>query len=307
MKRKGFLKNIIGALCVGVLMSMPVAANAAEKEDVVGAWQCSMGTFIFYNDGWVKHEYVGGGHDYSYYTMGSGTLTIEGELGWTSSGEKVYVDTEPETVEYDLWKHFRENATPDSDGSSVTCIYKVEGAESMEVWNVSYHNGKWYGTSVSPATMTRVQQNNSNNPPTEEEASSKRYEHEHSYEWTITTEPTETADGESSYVCTFCGDIKARQPVSADVVIREKLLASIKNAGAGTTVTFNNKSWLCYPQYVLDTLKEKGDVSLKTDFTYNGINYSFTIPAGSDYTNLEQADFYGFMYLYGAYNGTIVE
>lgn len=33
MKRKGFLKNIIGALCVGVLMSMPVTVNAAEKED----------------------------------------------------------------------------------------------------------------------------------------------------------------------------------------------------------------------------------------------------------------------------------
>ena len=84
-------------------------------------------------------------------------------------------------------------------------------------------------------------------------------------------------------------------------------MASIKNAQAGTTVTFNNKSWLCYPQYVLDVLKEKGDVSLKTDFTYGGINYSFTIPAGSDYTNLEQADFYGFMYLFGAFNGTIVE
>lgn len=38
MKRKGFLKNIIGALCVGVLMSMPVTVNAAEKEDVLGTW-----------------------------------------------------------------------------------------------------------------------------------------------------------------------------------------------------------------------------------------------------------------------------
>lgn len=58
---------------------------------------------------------------------------------------------------------------------------------------------------------------------------------------------------------------------------------------------------------MLDALKEKGDVSLKTDFTYGGKNYSFIIPAGSDYTNLEEADFYGFMYLFGVFDGVIVE
>ena len=58
---------------------------------------------------------------------------------------------------------------------------------------------------------------------------------------------------------------------------------------------------------MLDALKEKGNISLKTDFTYNGINYSFTIPAGGDYANLEQADFYGFMYLFGAFDGKVVE
>ncbi len=35
--------------------------------------------------------------------------------------------------------------------------------------------------------------------------------------------------------------------------------------------------------------------------------YSFTIPAGSDYTNLEEADFYGFMYLFGVFGGVVVE
>lgn len=48
-------------------------------------------------------------------------------------------------------------------------------------------------------------------------------------------------------------------------------------------------------------------MSLKTDFTYGGKNYSFIIPAGSDYTNLEEADFYGFMYLFGVFDGVIVE
>ena len=72
-------------------------------------------------------------------------------------------------------------------------------------------------------------------------------------------------------------------------------------------ITAGYQAWLCYPRYVLDTLKEKCNVSLKADFIYEGVSYSFIIPAGSDYTNLEHADFYGFMYLFGAFDGTIVE
>ena len=98
-----------------------------------------------------------------------------------------------------------------------------------------------------------------------------------------------------------------QKSLTTTVVIRKTLLASIKNAEAGTTISFSNKAWLCYPQYVLDALKEKGDISLKTDFTYEGKNYSFTIPDGSDYENLEEADFYGFMYLFGAFGGTVIE
>lgn len=64
---------------------------------------------------------------------------------------------------------------------------------------------------------------------------------------------------------------------------------------------------MCYNQAILNKLAERGDVSLKTTFTYNGITYSFTIPAGSDYSNLEDAKYYGFMYLYNAFNGSVVE
>ena len=49
---------------------------------------------------------------------------------------------------------------------------------------------------------------------------------------------------------------------------------------------------------MFDALKEKGDMSLKADFAYGENNYSFTIPDESGCTNLEQADFYGFMYLH---------
>ena len=50
MRRKGFLKRIIGALCVGALISMPVTVNAAEKEDVVGEWTGSSWASVIFDE-----------------------------------------------------------------------------------------------------------------------------------------------------------------------------------------------------------------------------------------------------------------
>lgn len=275
-------------------MSMPITVNAAGKEDVVGDWNKEDGQFAvtFYEDETLKDNRG----DTRPYKIVSSSITVT----YDATGAT-------ETVDYDVWSVIR---VPGQQNERIGMIYKITGSGKMEAWNVwSDDGGNVWKSNPSQILIkeTDTDSNTSSDTDSSTDSTGSNYKCEHHYEWSITTEPTETTDGESSYICTFCGDIKARQPVSADVVIREKLLSSIKNAQAGTTVTFNNKSWLCYPQYVLDVLKEKGDVSLKTDFTYGENNYSFTIPAGSDYTNLEQADFYGFMYLLGAFNGSIVE
>ena len=285
MKRKGFLKKIIAALCVGALISMPVTVSAAEKEDVVGDWTGSVST-SFYEDGTAKDQW-----NTRPYTMESGSLTVT----YRSNGST-------ETVTYDLWRGEQIKDVPDSVYKDAV-IYKIIEPGKIQAWNVVKYADSSVWISYDPFILTKVTEGE--NVDTGSNSSTGGCEHH--YEWTVTTEPTGTEDGVSSYMCTSCGDITARQPISANVVIRNNLLASIKNAEAGATVTFNNKAWLCYPQYVLDALKEKGNVSLKTDFTYEGVNYSFIIPAGSDYTNLEQADFYGFMYLLGAFDGTVVE
>ena len=68
----------------------------------------------------------------------------------------------------------------------------------------------------------------------------------------------------------------------------KELLHYIDTAKAGSTIEFTGKPiMMCYSQTILDKLAERGDVSLKTTFTYNGVTESFTIPAGSDYSNLE--------------------
>ncbi len=284
MRRKGFVKKMIGVLCVGVLLSMPVTANAAEKDDVLGYWTGPV-PVIFEENGYATDQW-----NTRLYTLESGSLTV------------THADGSTETLDYDLWRGEKIGSIP-TDEYADAVIYKIIGSGKMQAWNVVKHEGSNDWESPYPTmTMTRVTVTEED---TESAAPGKTCEHH--YEWSVTTEPTETEDGETSYMCTSCGDVIERQPISADVAIRHSLLTSIKNAEAGTTVTFDNKLWHCYPQYVLDALKEKGDVSLKTDFTYEGVNYSFTIPAGSDYTNLEEADFYGFMYLSGVFGGVVVE
>lgn len=292
MKRKGFLKKMIGALCAGMLISMPVTVNAAEKEDVLGTWTGSSWAGVTFDeegaqDKWNKKPYM----------MQSGTLTATN----VNTGN-------PETIDYDLWRGYKINDVAEDEYADAVLYKIIEPGKTMMAWNVFTEKGMSEWQTYGSATITKVENSDTDSTDSSSAGSvSSGSGCDHFYEWSITTEPTETTDGESSYMCIYCKDIKAKQPVSADVAIRKTLLASIKNAEAGTTVTFDNKAWLCYPQGVLDALKEKGDVSLKTDFTYEGNNYSFTIPAGSDYTNLEQADFYGFMYLLGAFNGSIVE
>lgn len=284
MKRKGFLKNFIGALCVGALISMPVIANAAEEEDILGCWSGGSLSVKFNEDGTATDNW-----NTRNYHMGSGSLTV------------TYNNGNTETVVYDLWRGEQINNVSASQSADAV-IYKIIGSGQMQAWNVYKESGSSDWKSYDPGTLTKVTEDKKAN--TGSSGSDRKCEHH--YEWRTITEPTETADGVSSYICTFCGKTEASAPISADVAIRNSLLASIKNAEAGTTVIFDNK-WHCYPQYVLDALKEKGNVSLKTNFTYEGKNYSFTIPAGSDYTNLEQADFYGFMYLLGAFDGIMVE
>lgn len=295
MERKGLLKNIIAALCVGAFIIMPVTANAADKQDVLGDWTGGSLSVSFYENGDAKDRW-----NTKPYTMQSGSLEVT-----------YYSTNATETVDYDLWRGYQIENVPDANEVDAV-IYKIISPGRMKAWNVVKEANGRVWKAYDPAIITRAEKadtgsSGSGRKDSGKDSVSPLSKCEHYYEWRTTTEPTETADGVTSYICISCGDIKESQPISANVAIRKDLLESIKNAEAGTTVTFDNKAWSCYPQYVLDALKEKGNISLKTDFTYEGNNYSFIIPSGSDYTNLEQADFYGFMYLFGAFDGVIVE
>lgn len=139
----------------------------------------------------------------------------------------------------------------------------------------------------------------------------------------VTEQPTQEAKAEESKTAevkpeaktTKSNDTVAKKNYSAytysgttaQELIRE-LTNYINTAKAGSTIEFTGKPlMMCYSKTILDKLAERGDVSLKTTFTYDDVTYSFTIPAGSDYSNLEDAKYYGFKYLSNVFCGSIEE
>lgn len=143
----------------------------------------------------------------------------------------------------------------------------------------------------------------------------------------VTEQPIQEVKAESAVQETKAAEVKteAKTTKSNDVVAKKnysaytysgttaqelvrELTNYINTAEADSTIEFTGKPlMMCYSRAILDKLSERGDISLKTIFTYNDVTYSFTIPAGSDYSNLEDAKWYGFLYLYNAYNGSVVE
>ena len=142
MKRRGFLKKMIGALCAaGILISIPITANAADKKDVLGDWY---GPFP-YNP--VKFYEDGTAQDYfntRAYTMESGSLTVTYDKSG-GTGETV-------TVDYDLWRGEKIKDVP-VDEKVDAVIYKIVAPGEMQLWNVSKPAGQEYWSSYLPVTI----------------------------------------------------------------------------------------------------------------------------------------------------------
>ena len=122
--------------------------------------------------------------------------------------------------------------------------------------------------------------------------------HEHNFEWEITKEPTEFEDGEKAYVCSICGAVEQRLPITGFMVFLEKSAKAVANAAPGAEVDIETGLWLSFDSSVLDAIAARPDVAVKITFRYKGEWYTVTIPAGSDISALKNEEGYaGFLYL----------
>ena len=130
----------------------------------------------------------------------------------------------------------------------------------------------------------------------------------HDYEWDVEKAPTETEDGEAVYKCTKCGNISARQPLTAYQYYILTSTNKIKNAKAGSTVTISSKLWNSFPKSFFEQLAKKRDITVKIDFPYDSKNYEITIsPTQKIDTSNSKAKYYGPKNLIGTYNAVEVK
>lgn len=121
--------------------------------------------------------------------------------------------------------------------------------------------------------------------------------HEHSFEWYMTTEPTRTEDGESSYICRECGFVAETQRATRWQWFMKQYRGLLKAAPQNTTVTFEADDMPCISDYMLSLNAARPDVTTVIHFTYEGVKYELTIPAGTDFSAIQNdaEAFYGYL------------
>ena len=77
----------------------------------------------------------------------------------------------------------------------------------------------------------------------------------HDYEWDVEREPTETEDGEAVYKCTKCGNISARQPLTAYQYYILTSTNKIKNAKAGQRSRYQVSIGIHFRSHFLNSLR----------------------------------------------------
>lgn len=171
-------------------------------------------------------------------------------------------------------------------------VYKVYVTETNAVPSTNPADEE----SLSPSTEVPTQIPTRTEPSVPE---SKLYEHTHSFTWVETVEPSETTDGLMEYKCS-CGYVEERSVISGSMSFVKNVVRQIETALENGTVEIKTECYTCYTAYIMDALKKRPDVSLKTSYKdKDGSIKNFTIPAGKAPDDKEL--FYGFTYLGNLY------
>lgn len=123
--------------------------------------------------------------------------------------------------------------------------------------------------------------------------------HTHDFQYVMIQEASENQDEVIQLQCA-CGEITGQftVPGSAQGLFIAKVIRKIANASEGATVTVDTRIWVCYTQAVMDMLMQRPDVTLVTNYRYNHVDYTVTIPAGYEVNTLVDENGYcGFRYL----------
>lgn len=204
-----------------------------------------------------------------------------------------------------------------NNGANFKLSYTVNNIETGKVFKVSETSATPDATAANffvegdritdptpqtPSTSPTNPTNPTNNKPIEEPTKIEEQPvHEHSYSWVTVQEATTGQDGIEEYRCS-CGAVAERNVIPAGMAMVKDLVRQIETAPENSTVEIKTEYFTCYTAYIMNALKKRPDVSLKTtfkDYDKDGSIKTFTIPAGKAPDDGEL--FYGFTYLGNLY------
>ena len=104
-------------------------------------------------------------------------------------------------------------------------------------------------------------------------------------------------DARGAWVCA-CGATKNEAiPGTGFATFLEDSCDEILNAEENGTVEINTGIWCSLKSDVIEAIKEREDLTVKVTMSYEGEEYLLVFPAGRDMSMLEEADWYGVLYL----------
>ncbi|MBP3604944.1 MAG: hypothetical protein J6J79_12440 [Lachnospiraceae bacterium] len=189
----------------------------------------------------------------------------------------------------------------DRDDRIVNKVFTVEQGEQFEVKEKEESLRGDAGHIVyvfrlatyTPTSSTPDNNTNASNAPEKED------KHEHNWEWIQIQAATDAQDGVEVMCCTECGQQGETRKIanSAYGMFCNATADKISKAAENATVEMETEIWSALPKSVMDAIKERRDLTVNLTLTYQNKEYPLSIPAGYDMSVLEEADWYGVLYL----------
>ena len=197
-------------------------------------------------------------------------------------------------------------------------VFTVRQGERFKVEDIINDDSRYpcklnvYLATYTPPSSTPDNNTNASNAPEAEEdkhkynleweqtkAETEEDKHVHNWEWIQIQAATDAQDGVEAMCCTECGQQGESRTIvsSAYGVFCGETKDKITGAAENATVEMETEIWSSLPKSVMDAIKERRDLTVNLTLTYQNKEYPLSIPAGYDMSVLEEADWYGVLYL----------
>ena len=288
--------------------------RALNKAAVLG------GTCLLLGALWTSPVYASGNswldqgnYDISWYTTGSGniyTISSEKQL----AGLAYLVNCKNENMNGKVFNLDKDMDLSSKRWETISNIFKgtIEGAHRILLAagdTFIADKNRLSGVTLENVRSNSPQQGPKEIPVQEEETREEYNSCIHLGKQIIVRDATAETDALGAEQCEYCGEILKYYDIPGTAAgTQQKNIADAILHADKQEVVVDTGVWTCFGESVADALLTRQDVALTLHYSYQGIRYTVTIPAGTDARELLDGNGYcGFRYLDKLFQGAPLE